>query len=112
MLYRLSYGSIDGIVLTSPPKRRALCHTRFRDASVFGAGVDAAALARENRGMSKGKPPGLSERGRDEAAERARRQAEALRANLARRKAQTRARDSADGDACPGEGHTVQDPDT
>ena len=37
--------------------------------------------------------PDLTEKGREQAEERRRRQAEALRANLARRKAQTRARE-------------------
>jgi len=46
--------------------------------------------------MTDAKHPTLSDKGRTEAENRHRRQAEALRANLARRKARARAIDAAD----------------
>ena len=62
--------------------------------------------------MSKDDLPILSKRGLIEADKRARRQAEALRANLARRKTQGRARTEAESGSCPDEDHTLQDPKT
>jgi len=64
--------------------------------------------------MNDAKHPVLSHKGRTEAEERQRRQAEALRANLARRKAQGRARaeggaEGAEGAACRPAGAGVQD---
>jgi hypothetical protein len=60
--------------------------------------------------MSETNHPKLSDRGRTEAEERQRRQAEALRANLARRKAQGRARTEGEaGAACPPSEAGVQD---
>lgn len=111
MLYRLSYGSI--FVGGCPVKRGALCHTRFDHASVFpplltrfSRGAKTGAMSEENR-------PTLSDRGRAEADERKRRQAEALRANLQRRKAQGRARAEAEeGAPCPPGGGGVQDQET
>lgn len=49
--------------------------------------------SRHNRAMSDGRPsPTTTAKAREQAEERRRRQAEALRANLARRKAQARVR--------------------
>ncbi|TAN64515.1 MAG: hypothetical protein EPN20_08245 [Magnetospirillum sp.] len=62
--------------------------------------------------MSHDDRPVLSEKGLADAAERTRRQAEALRANLARRKAQSRARTEPETSPCPDGDHTVQDPET
>lgn len=67
--------------------------------------------------MSQDDQPVLSDRGRTEAAARQRRQAEALRANLARRKAQGRARaeggagseGEGGGEPCPPSDPGVQD---
>ena len=61
--------------------------------------------------MSKDDLPILSKRGLIEADKRARRQAEALRANLARRKTQGNARAETEG-SCPDEDHALQDPET
>ena len=55
--------------------------------------VVAAIFARQNGAMSNDRqPPTTTDKARRDAAERQRRQAEALRANLARRKAQARDR--------------------
>ncbi len=62
--------------------------------------------------MSQQDHPNLSEKGRADAAARQRRQAEALRANLARRKARERLRHDDESRACPDDGHGLKDPET
>ncbi|CAA7619991.1 conserved hypothetical protein [Candidatus Terasakiella magnetica] len=57
--------------------------------------IDVLFLKAENGTMTDTVPPKISAKGKAEASERQRRQAEALRANLARRKAQGRAREDA-----------------
>ena len=62
--------------------------------------------------MSKDDRPVLSQSGQAAADNRTRRQAEALRANLARRKTQSRARTEGQTAPCPDEDHSLQDPKT
>ena len=114
MLYRLSYGS-NTKLRTNRPARRALYATGdLRTQASLRAILTARRRPTIVAPMSNDDRPSLSEKGRTEADGRARRQAEALRANLARRKAQNRARAVADAESgpCPDADHTVQDPET
>jgi hypothetical protein len=58
----------------------------------LSAPLDARPDSGQNSPMSDSERPTLTDKGKRDADERAKRQAEALRANLARRKAQARAR--------------------
>ena len=105
MLYRLSYGS-NLVGAGGAPWRGALYATGFFRASSnflnFFHNLDRRPIPPTIRAMSKDKPqPEFSARGNQEAELRRSRQAEALRANLMRRKAQARGRTD---DAPPTEG--------
>lgn len=88
MLYRLSYGSVFAVG-GCPVKRGALCQSFPPRSSVFFSPLDpkreAVKMLPMNTPDDTTKKPGPAELRRQ-------RQAQALRANLARRKAQDRAR--------------------
>ncbi len=96
MLYRLSYGSTPAAGGPAG-KRRALCHRLGGDASALSRWLTGRTNCAKWPAMTQDdRRPNLTEKAAGEAEERRRRQAEALRANLARRKQQTRARSEAD----------------